>query len=115
MNLPCKQVFDLFFVIGVEKVRVGKAVVAKPDAEAFPNRDNLGVVGHRTDDQRFGVRTQGTASSTSGSPRRLRPTKSRSASVVGAITLAARASRKRRSMPNSLRKAAPPQTFMPRS
>ena len=37
-----------------------------------------------------------------------RPTKSSRASVVGAMTRAARASRKRRSTPSSLRKAAPP-------
>ena len=41
--------------------------------------------------------------------------KSSSASVVGAMTRAARASRKRRSMPSSLRKAAPPHTFIARS
>ena len=41
--------------------------------------------------------------------------KSRSASVVGAMTRAARASRNRRSMPSSLRNAAPPHTFIARS
>ena len=41
--------------------------------------------------------------------------KSSSASVVGAMTRAARASRKRRSMPSSLRNAAPPHTFIARS
>ena len=41
--------------------------------------------------------------------------KSRSASVVGAITRAARASRKRRSTPSSRRNAAPPHTFNARS
>ena len=44
-----------------------------------------------------------------------RPMKSRRASVVGAMTRAARASRNRRSTPSSLRNAAPPQTFMARS
>src|SRR4029079_13913639 len=84
--------------------------------EALPDRDNFRRVGYRAKHKCIWfVRHIGALLQNSGSPQTALPMKSYSTSVVGAITVAARASRKWRSTPTSLRKAAPPQTRIARS
>src|SRR5581483_4038879 len=101
------EVFDLALVVRIQDVVERQSLLGEPTPEALPDRHHLGVVGDGAEDQRVAHR--------SGSPLMARPTKSKRASVVGAITRAARASRNRRSTPSSLRNAAPPHTFMARS
>src|SRR4051812_5071352 len=103
---------DLSLVVGEQHVVEVEIAVGEPRAEPFPDRDDLGVVGDRAEQQR---RRHHDTSPKSGMPHMMRPTKSDSASLVGAMIEAARASRKLRSMPTSLRKAAPPPMRIARS
>jgi hypothetical protein len=81
------EVLDLPLVVRVQDVVEVQALPAQPLPEPVPDGDDLGVVGDPAHDQRHH------APPNSGSPSVARPMKSCSASVVGAITRAARASR----------------------
>src|SRR3989440_75805 len=108
-----QQLVDLALVVRVQDVVEVEPAAAEPLTAAVPDRDDLGVVRHRAHDER--VAAHAGASSSNGRPHRARPMKSFRASVVGAMTRAARASRNRRSTPSSLRNAAPPQICIARS
>src|SRR5262249_50031192 len=109
------QVLDLALVVRVEQVVDVDVALAQPRTEAVPDRHDLGVVGNGSKKERHVLTWGRRAQPSSGRPRIARPPTSLSASVVGAMTLAARAARKRRSMASSLRNAAPPHTTMDRS
>src|SRR4029077_4025029 len=107
------EVVDLALVVRVQDVVEREVAVLEPSPEAGPDRHDLRVVRHGTEEQRGVVAICHVSSS--GRPLTARPTKSSSASVVGAMTRAARASRKRRSMATSVREVAPPHTYIARA
>src|SRR5262249_14957136 len=84
----------------------GKALGEKVLLEPFPDGDDLRVVGHRAEYEGLWIHPN------TSMPHTARPMDSYRRSVVGDITVEARASRKILSTPTSLRKATPPHTRM---
>ena len=82
---PADEVLDLALVVRVQDVVEVEVLLREPAPEAVPDRDDLRVVRDRAHHQRRRRRHRRT-SPRSGRPVSARPTKSCSASVVGAIT-----------------------------
>ena len=100
---PVDQVRHLPLVVRVQDViEVEAAGTAQPGAEPVPDRDDLRVVGDRAEQDRPSDLPEQRQAEQRPADEVL------SASVVGAITRAARESRKSRSTTDSLRNAAPP-------
>src|ERR687895_2829020 len=108
VNMAIQEGIHLHLIVGIVDHINGTLVLFKKLSDNIPNNRNFWVV----KDCAYYNRSCHQKSSI---PQSARPMKSYAWSLVGAMTMAARASRKNRSRPRCLLKAAPPQARMPRS